>query len=87
MIVKLAAHPDQIRYWAQSALNAFKTLDPETAAAVAAADLEALLQYLDRTDNAVSVLGVVAIESGIGNELTVSQSEASHKPNLEIVRP
>ncbi len=86
MIVKLAAHPDQIRYWAQSALNAFNTLDPETAAEVASADLRALLSYLDRTENAVTVLGIAPVEAGIGDELPVGNPQIGNAPHLEIVR-
>jgi hypothetical protein len=87
MIVKLAPHPDQIRYWAQSALNAFTTLDMETAVEIAKAELEAILAYLDRTDNAETVLGIVPVETGIRDEAGVGQAERSKAPHLEIVRP
>jgi len=87
MIVKLTAHPDQIRWWVQSALNAFDTLDAETATDIAKAELLALLAYLDRTDDAVTVLGVKAVEPGIRNELDVGKDERRNPPNLEIVRP
>jgi hypothetical protein len=87
MIVKLAAHPDQIRWWAQSALNAFDTLDADTAIEIARAELAALLAYLDRTDDAVTVLGIKAVEPRIGDEPNVGEFERRDPPNLEIVRP
>lgn len=87
MIVKLAAHSDQIRYWAQSALNAFKTLDQETAIEVASADLAALLAYLDRTDDAVTVLGVVPVETRVRVEPSEGLSEKGHLRDLKVVRP
>ena len=87
MLVKLSPHPDQIRYYAQSALNAFGTLDTETAAEIAKAELAALLSYLDRTEDAETVRGVRAVESGVGREVGVGQTEVGHAPNLEVVRP
>lgn len=87
MIVKLVAHPDQIRWWAQSALNAFDTLDADTAIEIARAELRALLAYLDRTDDAVTVLGVKAVEPSVGDERNVGKDECRNPPHLEIVRP
>jgi hypothetical protein len=68
MIVKLVPHPDQIRWWVQSALYGFDTLDRETAVENAKADLTALLSYLDRTDDATRILGIAPVKSGIGDE-------------------
>lgn len=87
MIVKMTAHPGQIRWWVRSALNAFDTLDADTAIEIAKAELTALLAYLDRTDDAVTVLGVKAVEPGVGNELDVGKGERRDPPHLEIVRP
>jgi hypothetical protein len=79
MIVKMVAHPDQVRWWARSALNALDTLDTKTAIEIAKAELAALLAYLDRTDNAETVLGVRKVETRIGNELGEGQSQLSSR--------
>ena len=84
MIVKLAIHPDQIRFWAESALSAFTTLDPETAIEIASADLRAIMAYLDRTD-VTTVLGVVPVEPHVGSESGVCDREARDKPDLKVV--
>ena len=84
MIVKLAIHPDQIRFWAESALSAFTTLDQETAIEIASADLRAILAYLDRTD-VTTVLGVVPVERNIGSEVSVSDRGPRDKPGLKMV--
>ena len=86
MIVKLVAHPDQIRWWVDSALTGFDTLDTETAVANAKSDLRSLLSYLDRTNDAVTVLGLAPAESRIGSELGNRDAKAGYAPNLEIVR-
>lgn len=87
MIVKLTPHPDQIRHWVQSALNAFATLDLETAAEIAKADLQSTLAYLDRTQDAVTVLGIVPVETRVRDELGVGGFDRPNAPHLEIVRP
>ena len=87
MIVKLAPHPEQIRRWVESALNGFETLDTETAIANAKADLQALLAYLDRTDDATRVLGVVSVEARVGDEGLVQHNDGRNPPDLKIVRP
>lgn len=87
MIVKLTPHPDQIRYWVESALNSYKTLDQDTAAEIVQADLKSILAYLDRTDDAVTVLGVMPVKPGVGNELVVGDAKRPKAPHLEIVRP
>ncbi|CFX06908.1 conserved protein of unknown function [Candidatus Filomicrobium marinum] len=86
MLVKLSPHPEQIRYYAQGALNAFKTLDADTAIEIAIAELKSLLSYLDRADDTETVLGVRAVESGVGSEARVGDAKPGHAPNLEIVR-
>jgi len=52
MKVSVIPSVSQIRYYAQSALNSFDTLDAETAATVAQSDLRALIRYLDALDHA-----------------------------------
>ena len=76
MIVKLAIHPDQIRHYAQSAINSFKTLSADDAIANAIAEMEEILKYLDRTDNAVTVLGVRPIKARTGDELPFCDAKA-----------
>ncbi len=74
MIARLQVHPDQVRWYAQSALNGFETLESEDAIENAKADLRSLLAYLcalDRADNPVLVFDVAAIEPGIGLEVRV----------------
>lgn len=61
---------NRIRYLAKNALGGFATLDLETAAELAQADLSTILllidgEGVDRTDNAVPVSGVVPVEVGV----------------------
>ena len=56
---------DRIRYLARNALNGFDTLDLETAAEMARADLADLLAELDRADvanDAVTIPPVLTVE-------------------------
>ena len=46
-IAKITPSIGQIRFHAQAALNAFETLDLETATEVAQGELQTLLRYLD----------------------------------------
>ncbi len=71
MIARMIPHPDQIRWYAQSALTAFDTLDSDTAIETAKADLLSLLAYLDRADDPSVVLGIGAVEARVRNELVV----------------
>ena len=86
MMVKLAIHPDQIRYYVRSAINSFSTLSTEDAIANAIAEMEEILKYLDRTDDAVTVLGVRPVEAGSRNELPVGDAKVFNPSDLEIVR-
>ena len=66
MIVRLEPHPDQIRFFAESALSGFQTLAPVDAIANAKDDLTSLLAYLtglSRADHAVPVTGIETIEA------------------------
>ena len=72
MMVALAPHPAQIRYWAQSALNGFETLDRWDAVENARDDLRSILAYLaalDRADYASPVSGIRTIEADGMKEL------------------
>lgn len=76
MIAKITPSADQVRWYAQSALNGFKTLSAEDAIENATADLQAMLAYLsalDAADDAVLVLGIEAIKSGVRLEVDVGQ--------------
>ena len=69
-MLKIVPCTKQIRFFAQSALNCFSTLDADTAIEIAKADLSALIAYidiLDRTDT-VLVSGVMNIENGVYRE-------------------
>ncbi len=89
MIVKLAIHPDQIRWYVQSALNGFDTLDKDDAIENACHDLRSILTYLDAldaADKAVAVAGVEGIKPSVRLELRVGQDNAGHQPHLKIAR-
>lgn len=89
VIAKLTIHPDQVRWYVQSALSGFDTLDHGDAVENALHDLRRLLQYLDALDaanEAVLVAGVAGIEPGIRLELRVCEGDGAHKPNLKIAR-
>lgn len=77
MLARMIPHPDQIRWYAQSALSAFETLDTDTAIETARAELEALLSYLDRADDSSVVLGVSAVETRVRNELVIGNDNPS----------
>jgi hypothetical protein len=76
MIAKISVSTEQIRWYAQAALNVYETLDVETAAEVAQSKLRALILYLeafDNTDNAIAVniksgvKPIIVLENVIGN--------------------
>ena len=76
MLAKISASNEQVRWYAQAALNAYETLDLETAAEVAQSELRALVRYLDALDNtdsavAVNVVGgvepIIVLEALITN--------------------
>lgn len=74
MIAKLSAHPDQIRWYVESAINGFDTLEAADAIENAKADLLGLLEYiayLEGADNTVPVLRVGSAETWIGRESLV----------------
>jgi 6-phosphogluconolactonase/glucosamine-6-phosphate isomerase/deaminase len=80
MLVTLAVNVEQVRWYAQAALNSFETLDLETAAEVAQSELRALIRYLDAIDNtentvAVNVCG--GVKPLIVFENLVSDGESS----------
>ena len=64
MIGKMTPHPDQIRWYAKSALNGFETLEPADAIENARFDLRSLLAYLDRADDTVHIDGEKLVGQG-----------------------
>ena len=85
MIAALHLHPAQVRYYAQSALSGFDTLDSEAAIQNARHDLAALIAYLGRfADYAVPKLGVGQVEPRIRLEGAVSETEANNLINLKV---
>ena len=87
MIAKVIAHPDQIRWYAQSALSGFETLTTADAIENACHDLRRLLEYLsalDAANEAVLVSGIVGVKSGVRLELTLGQGNAGHQSDLKI---
>lgn len=78
MLARLRPHPDQLRWYLQNALGGLETLSLDDAVSNARADARALLDYLDRTDNAVLVTGIEAVESGVWNERAAGDSEAAN---------
>lgn len=77
MLVRLSPHPDQLRWYLQSALNGFDTLDFPQAVEHAKADIAAFLAYLDRTDNAVLVTGIKPVEPGVWYEFDLGKGDVS----------
>jgi hypothetical protein len=71
MKISINPNPDQIRFYARSALHAWDLL-PEKARENVAADMTALLAYLDACENAsgVVVVGAHKIERGIRLEVS-----------------
>lgn len=86
MLVKIDAHPDQIRWYAQSALNGFNDLDPADAVENAKADLRAILEYLDHTQKAVPVAGIVAVKALVNDKGCGCDPDVANPANLEIAR-
>lgn len=77
MIVALNAHPDQLRYYAESALSGFETLDLPDAVENAKGELRSLLAYLaalDATNYSVPVFGVETIKARIGLKLVSGEA-------------
>lgn len=54
----------RIRHLAELALSGFETLDLDTAAELARADLRDILKELDATDDPVAISCVVSVETG-----------------------
>jgi hypothetical protein len=84
-MVALAPHPAQVRYWAQSALNGFETLDHWDAVENARDDLRSILSYLealDRADYAVPIFGIETVKTGVGLELVAGNCGAADLANL-----
>jgi len=88
MIAKLTAHPDQVRWYASSALMGFDTLEGQAAVEHAKHDLRAIIAYLDAldaADDAVLVSGVKTIEPGVRLKVIAGDSKGSDVSNLENV--
>lgn len=78
VIGRIEIHPHQIRWYAQSALNAFKDLERDDAIESAKADLRRLLSYLDALDTAnevVLVSGIEGVKPGIRGELVFREPD------------
>jgi len=77
MIVALHAHPDQLRYYAESALSGFETLDLGDAIENAKGELRSLLAYLaalDAANYAVPVFGIETVKAGVGLKLVSGEA-------------
>ena len=78
MIAKVTSSIEQIKWYAQSALNGFETLDLAMAAECAQSELRALIRYceaFDNTDNTVAVLVNGGVEPKIVLECFVGDGE------------
>src|ERR1044072_7816267 len=88
MLVKISASNEQIRWYAQAALNGFETLDLETAAEVAQSELRALIRYLDALDNADNTV-VVDVVGGVEPRIVLKSlvCDRTHRDyfNLKVV--
>jgi hypothetical protein len=83
MIAKLTAHPDQIRWYVQEALNGFEDLEREDAVEGALHSLRRILEYLDALDaanEAVLVTGIRGIKPGVRFEAAVRQTTLRKSP-------
>lgn len=86
MLVRLLPSSDQVRWYAQTALNGFDTLDLIDAVENAKNDLQAILAYLDaldRANDAVLVPGIKSIESGVRLELAIGKLDQPDHSHLE----
>jgi len=89
MIAKLTAHPDQIRWYVQGAINGFEDLEREDAIENALHDLRAILAYLDALDaanEAVLVSGLRGIKPGVRIEAAVRQDYTADETDLKVTR-
>ena len=78
MIARLAINPDQVRWYAQSALSGFDTLSPENAVENAKADLRSLLVYLDAANDAVLVLGIEPVEPRVWRKAVIGDPKVTN---------
>lgn len=89
MIATLIPSADQIRWYAQSALNSFDTLDRDDAISYAVEELRQLLAYLDALDTAedpVLVAGAGAIKPGVRLVLVAGDAQCGYSADLKDVR-
>lgn len=90
MQAKLSPHPDQIRWYVQSAISGFDTLSTEDAIENAKHDLHRILEYLDAmdaADKAILIAGIAGIKPGVRLEAFVREGDALHKPDLINANP
>ena len=80
-----AEEAKRLRWFAESALNGFETLDLKTAVWLAQCELRDILRFLDRADNAVTKTLVHPIDSGVAVDLGAGNSNISDFSNSKIV--
>lgn len=89
MIVSLSLSSDQIRYYAESALNGFETLTPDHAIENARSEIGAMVEYLNAlspADNAVPIFGLSVIDGGGRLERIGSHAQINNSTDLKVVR-
>ena len=87
MIAAIPPHPEQVRYYAQSALNGFDTLDHNQAVQNAKDELTGLLAYLGRfADYSVPIFGKSQIEPYIRFEGQISNPQIDDLADFKSVR-
>lgn len=89
MLVSLTISAEQVRHYAQSALNGFDDLAPSDGIANARSELRALLAYTEAlapTDNAVPVLGLSVINGSRRLVRMGSQAQLNDPADLKVAR-
>lgn len=89
MLVGLCLSPEQIRHYAESALNGLEDLEASDAIANARSDLTAMLAYvasLSPADDPVPILGLRVINSSRGLVALGRNAQIDDPAYLEIMR-
>jgi len=87
MLVGVGISTEQIRHYAESALNGFDDLAPSDGIVNARSELRALLAYMDAlspTDDTVPVLGLSVVDGSRRLVRFGSQAQLNDPPNFKI---
>ena len=87
MLVSVGISAEQVRHYAESALNGFDDLAPSDGIANARSELRALLAYmtaLSPTDDTVPVLGLSVVDGSRRLVHLGSQAQLNYPPDFKI---